>query len=145
MTTFREMYNRIKEFNPLDEVVTILQGHEKDLTDIQKSQWEHGLRSDGTPIGQYALDFYAFMKANMNPLAGFGFMDLMLTRKTINSLKVSVTKKEVKYKLQSDKHELVKKYGEDILGTTKENKESLSENIVMPELIKAFKEKTGCI
>jgi len=138
------MYNRVKSFNTLVEIVVAFKANETKFIELQKQQWKEGLRKDETPIGQYALEFYSIMKANMNSSPGFGFMDLILTGETIGSLTVSFKRDGgVVFRLRSDRHKLVEKYGDDILGLTKRNQISITSDYVLPELMRAFREKTG--
>lgn len=50
------------------------------------NEFEFGLRPDYTKIGLYQSDNYAFRKHLLNPLPGLGYIDLIKTGSTVNSL-----------------------------------------------------------
>lgn len=143
IVTVAEMLRRLDSFDIVSELLIILEEKREIIIKMNKSQWKEGLRSDSTPIGQYANKYYAQEKNIMNPEPGFGFMDLILTGTTVDSIDIEIKPDRITFKLVSDIHELETMYGEDILGLTYQNKVVLIKSYLFPELLKVFKQKTG--
>lgn len=93
------------------------------LKRLKIDEFTHGLRPDGNIIGKYSMSdegqAYADFKNQRNPLAGWGNVDLLLTRQTANSLFVRPFGKGYLFEMK-DRYNLVGKYGKDILGLNQE-------------------------
>lgn len=92
---------------------------QKTLKEEKINEFEHGLRPDGSIIGNYRDPEYKDAKYYMNPLAG-GHVDLMFTKRTANSLFIKKTHPSSFIFDWNDRYNLVGKYGLDILGINKE-------------------------
>lgn len=141
MTTVAGMMRKLESFDLLNEIRLILEKNKNVLKESEKMQWKTGERSTGAPFGKYKSGKYALMKNKMNPLPRVGNMDLILTAKTIDSLTVDVISDALVYNLASDEHDLVARFGENILGMNTKSRKAFIEVILLPELVKAIKNK----
>jgi len=93
---------------------------QKTLKEEKVYEWEKGLRPNNTLIGNYRDAEYAIFKERLNPLAN-GHVDLLYTRQTARSLFVQKGTKERGFIFgMNDVHNLVGRYGLDILGLNEE-------------------------
>jgi len=143
MSTPAEMIRKLEAYNLVGEVVEILNADKKILEQANAEQWRKGKRASGAPIGKYKSGKYAFMKNQMNPEAGAGQVDLILTKKTVNSITTDITTDSIVFKLNSDEWNLKQRYGENILGLNKESKTKFIKEKLLPDLLKSFSAKTG--
>ena len=72
-------------------VAETFKNNEAFLIDANITNLKHGLRSNGERIGTYKNDYYARKKNNLNPLAGLGSVDLILTGKFISGITIDFT------------------------------------------------------
>jgi uncharacterized membrane protein YvbJ len=143
MTTPAGMLRKLEAYDLITEVVKILNSDKKILEQANADQWRKGKRSTGNPIGKYRNGKYAMMKNQMNPEAGAGQVDLMLSKKTVNSLTTDITADSIIFKLQSDEWDLQGRYGENILGLNSESRIKFIKEKLLPELLLSFTQKTG--
>jgi hypothetical protein len=143
MQTVAGMTRKLEAYNLNNEITIVLNNGKKELFLIQKEQWLSGDRATGQKIGKYANAAYAKAKSGMNPKAGSGYMDLILTGDTINSLKIEVSADVINYELQSDEHALVNRFGKDILGMNTEGRYRFIEDYFRTAILKSLKTKTG--
>jgi hypothetical protein len=99
------MQNLVKEI--------ILSDQER-LKEQKIDEFEQGLRPDGTRIGQYRDENYRQIKIAQNPQAN-GYVDLLYTYRTARSLFVRPFREGFLFNW-NDEHNLVGRYGLDILG-----------------------------
>ena len=86
------------------------------LKEEKINEFEQGLRPDGSKIGTYRDAEYAIFKQSINPRAG-GDVDLLLSRRTANSMFVRKGQSDRGYIFGiTDTHNLIGRYGQDILG-----------------------------
>jgi len=89
---------------------------QKRLKEEKVNEWELGIRPNGEKIGTYRSAEYAIFKDQINPRAN-GYVDLLLTRQTANSLFVHKGNQPRAFIFgMFDRYNLVGKYGKDILG-----------------------------
>jgi len=97
----------------MDEIVL---SDQKPLKEEKINEFEQGLRPNGERIGFYRNPEYAIFKQQLNPKAD-GTVDLLLSRRTASTLFVHKGNKKGSYIFgMTDTHNLVPKYGRDILG-----------------------------
>lgn len=101
-----------------NQVQKIVLSDKEALKEEKIDEWTHGLRPDGSIIGTYRDPEYAYFKQQVNPLAS-GNVDLLLTRETANSLFVTPASKGFIFRM-NDRHNLIGKYGNEILGLNQE-------------------------
>lgn len=75
LATLKERFRGLN-FNTI--VGDALEAQKAELIEYQKAQMLHGENVDGKKIGKYKNPNYARKKYNMNPLAGYGNVDLRL-------------------------------------------------------------------
>ena len=120
----------------VDEI--ILSDNEK-LKAQKIKEFELGLRPDGNRIGTYRDPDYAEYKLQQNPLAD-GYVDLLLTYRTARSLFVRIENKGYIFGI-NDVHNLVGRYGQDILGLNQEWFNKRQEDIYKLVLVFQIKKK----
>ena len=145
MTTVEMMQKRFILYDIGKEIVVILKNGDKILFEVQKNQWLHGQNSKGQKLSKdgYANSAYAKMKFNKNPLAGSGNMDLILTGKTIDSLKVTISSDIINFELQSDEHGLIGRFGKEILGLNSEGRFMFIQDYLLKAIYESINAKTG--
>lgn len=138
MPTIDAVKYRLENFNIIWVIADILSSQTKFIDNLIKNQWLHGEAQDDMPLGQYASKPYAIYKNEKNSLPGFGFIDLIDTGATIDSLQTEVTDDSLVYNLQSDRNELLDRFGERILGLNYQSRLKLIE-FVSPLLTERIK------
>ena len=138
MPTIDAVKYRLENFNIIWVIADILSSQTKFIDNLIKNQWLHGEAQDDMPLGQYASKPYAIYKNEKNSLPGFGFMDLIDTGATIDSLQTEITDDSLVYNLQSDRNELLDRFGERILGLNYQSRLKLIE-FVSPLLTERIK------
>ena len=138
MPTIDAVKYRLENFNIIWVIADILSSQTKFIDNLIKNQWLHGEAQDDMPLGQYASKPYAIYKNEKNSLPGFWFMDLIDTGATIDSLQTEVTEDSLVYNLQSDRNELLDRFGERILGLNYQSRLKLIE-FVSPLLTERIK------
>jgi hypothetical protein len=89
----------------------------------QRDQMLHGKNKKGTLIGKYRNPVYAKNKFEMNGLAGYKNVDLLLTGRFQSKIFVEVRDKELFiYSHDSKADKLESKYGDEIFGLSKKYK-----------------------
>jgi hypothetical protein len=102
----------------------------EDYKGLQKDQMLHGLASDGTQIGKYRNPQYAAKKAEMNPLAGQGNVDLRLTGDFFAGIFTDVRADSIIVDSADQKSSaLQSKYGEKIFGLDDDSKAEYVEQV----------------
>lgn len=110
------------------------------LEAAQSEQMLHGVKQDGAPIGLYRNEEYATMKHAMNPLAGFGNVDLKLTGDFMQGFEVNVFPDSFIVESTDEKaKELEEKYG-DVFGVGGEFKNKYVDESLRPVFLKKVKE-----
>jgi hypothetical protein len=98
-----------------------------------------GERPDGTRIGVYKDAEYYFFKREINPFAN-GYVDLMLTRSFVNSMKVNPFTKGTYLFRANDPNDLGNRYGIDIFGLNQEWFEKRQKEIYVYPLLRQIKQ-----
>ena len=121
-----------------------LQDKNQVLKKAKINEFEFGLRPNFTKIGLYSNDYYAHKKYLMNPLAGEGQVDLILTGATVNSLfTVAKTGRFIFDASNTKWDSLLKKYGNDIEGLNQKTFEKIQAQEQAPILAKYINEQLG--
>lgn len=141
MNTIASVRRRFEALDVLDTSQDAIDATSEQYLDQQKEQMKHGLRPDGSKIGEYALTEYAELKYAMNPLAGFGNVDLKLTGAFQMNTQLNVIGEEMIIEsLDSKAQELEEKYG-DVFGIGGEFKEKYVTEYLQPVFIQKVKDK----
>jgi hypothetical protein len=132
-----------------NEVAEIVRSDEKTLKERKEFEFTRGLRPDGTKIGQYSKtdegQSYADFKFQRNPLAGFGYVDLLLTRQFFNSMILRPRyRRAFIFDATDDKRDgIISKYGIDVLGISQEYFEERQTMIYKLALVYAIKKRAN--
>jgi hypothetical protein len=114
------------------------------LKEAKINEFEFGLRPNFTKIGIYLNNNYAHKKYLLNPLAGYGNVDLILTGATVNSLfTVAKTGRFVFDSSNSKWNNLLSKYGNDIEGLNQNTFEKIQATEHAPILANYINEELG--
>lgn len=139
MASSYELKNRILGLNIHAIAEQSVEETKDQIIDRQQEQLRYGLRSDGKKIGKYKNDSYARKKNAMNPLAGFGNVDLKLEGGYHGNLQVDVAPDVYKiYDTDVKAPDLEKKY-DNPLGLTTDHKKNYANQDVRPVLMKKVK------
>lgn len=118
----KQMQSRLSQVAEIsflkNKVKEIVLSDKERLKEQKIDEWERGLRPDESKIGVYRDAEYAIFKDNINPRAN-GYVDLLLSRQTASTLFV-VPFGEGFMMNMNDTHNLVGRYGIDILGLNQE-------------------------
>lgn len=114
----------------------------KRIIAFQLDQWIHGQKSTGKKIGKYKSAKYRQKKFSMNPLAGYGNVDLKLTGALHKATFVAVLDRSLLIESGDEKFpDLSFKYGKDIAGLTEKNARLYASKYLQPEAIKQIKKQ----
>jgi len=111
---------------------------QKRLKEQKVNEWELGLRPNNNIIGEYRDPEYQEMKYFKNPRAR-GYVDLILTGQTASTLIVKPYYNKAFLFSINDQHNLVGKYGLDILGINKDYWDNRQKDIYRYVLIQDIK------
>lgn len=116
--TISELYSNARAISLeelFEDCVTDLEQEVVELN--QRQMYDKGENANGTKIGEYNSPFYAMEKNRMNPVVGFGNVDLKYSGKFYNSMYVYADK--VGFFVDADVSyidEIFDKYGQAMLG-----------------------------
>lgn len=114
--------------------------NQKPLVFLQKEQMLRGEKSTGARIGRYANKKYASEKYRLSRRAGFRFVDLHYTGDFQSDIYIILKRKSIVFTSGDLKtNALVKKYGKDIFGLTKQRTADYSRKYLTPTAIKKIK------
>lgn len=143
MTTLIDLKNRLQKVDIPYEAETAVEATRSDMIARQKDQLLHGIRADGDKIGRYKNATYARKKNQLNPLAGYGFMDFKLTGQLYSEIFVDVREKTyVIFSADPKTLKLVERIG-DPFDLTKDNKTEWVEESLRPQFMDQMHHATG--
>ena len=149
MASLREFQRRLQPLlnqNVIaDKVAEITISKSNELLKAKKNEFDFGLLPNYKSIGFYQNTDYAFRKYNLNPLAGYGKVDLQLTGAFVNSFFL-VRKSRSEYTFDASntkKPFLIDRYGEDIMGLNQQTFNEFQRERVLPEVIQYIKSQLG--
>ena len=143
MTTVADLLKTLEKVDVGFEAEEAINKTAETIVAKQKDQLLHGLREDGSLIGEYKNNGYAAKKFSMNPLAGLGNMDWKLTGDTYKSIFVDV--REDIYLIEIADHKaasLFERFG-DPTGLTGESQDDYVEKTLEPQFMGQIHEVTG--
>lgn len=143
-----EMIERLQKITLKDlqkEVQQMVEADKnRELRKAKINELEFGLMPDRSKIGFYASDDYAFYKNNLNGLAGFGNVDLILTGSWSNSLFPIRKGEGFVFDSGNNKHEgLLEKYGNGIASLNQKTFNKIQKLYYAPELVRYVKKSIG--
>lgn len=144
-TTAAAMLRRIQAFNLQKEVAIILSNNKPEIKRLQKEQWQSGDRADGSKMPKYKNTAYANYKKGLHPGnkgPQEGYFDLINTSETIDSTVINVNVSTLNISLGSDRFNWEQRL-QHLLGLNSMSKYELKSDVLQPQIVKAFKEKTG--
>lgn len=124
MTTIAGMFRKFERLNLKGQVPVILNDTKRSIIDLNRSQlYQFGMRSDGIKLREYKSRTYAAKKNAINPQPGFGIPDLSSTGRFQSQFVVEVNNSGFTVNSKDSKSvRLVKIYGEEIYGLTRDNR-----------------------
>lgn len=116
----------------------------RELRKAKINELEFGLMPDRSKIGSYASDDYALFKNNLNGLAGFGNVDLILTGAWSNSLFPIKKGDGFIFDSSNEKNDgLLEKYGSGIASLNQNTFNKIQKLYYAPELVRYIKKQIG--
>lgn len=145
MATIYDMLQKFKSFDIVTATAEIMKDNEQDVVELNRQQLLKGLTADNDVVGDYRSMGYALMKERMNPLAGFGNVDLKFTGEFYTGFTLIIDGNQyVIFSVNWKTNKLVKKYGDGIFGLNAESRQKLWSDIVRHKLIQKLASHTGC-
>lgn len=142
MGSITRIKNRVQSVDLETIIYEALIENQKPLVFLQKEQMIKGLTSKGTRIGRYANKVYASQKYKLSRRAGFGYVDLWRTGDFQGDIYIIFKKKSLEFTSGDPKTPaILKKYGRDIFGLTKQNTADVSQKYLAPVAIKKIKQQ----
>lgn len=145
MAEMARRLKRISESMLQEEMEDIILTNTKPLKQAKESEFEQGLNPDGTKIGRYRSPEYAKEKNIMNPIAGFGNVDLIYSGRFVRELypyRTSGSRYLFANRLDYGRN-LIQKYGEGIEGLNNDTFFNLQKNLYAPQLVQFIKKQIG--
>jgi hypothetical protein len=143
MLSVAEFQRRLQSVTNKDRlenfVAEIIFQDEKSLIAEKIDEFTHGVRPNGDIIGTYKDPEYGMFKATINPLAK-GNVDLMVMRKFVGSLILIRTDKNKYIFNAHDIHNLIGRYGQDIMGLNAKWFEQKQKEDYAPRLLEKIKQ-----
>lgn len=128
------MISSMKSLNFTEIIKEVVSDSKDDLVDIQKKQMLRGEASDGSKIGKYKNKYYRRKKFNLNPLAGYGNVDLRLTGEFQRNIKVFFFSDSFFFESSDSKSiKLQEMYGEEIYGLNVKSDKIVAKDIIQPK------------
>lgn len=125
-------------------VKLVLRDQNQVLKKAKINEFEFGYRPSFKKIGKYRSDAYAQYKSTKNPLAGYGYVDLIDTGAFVNSLFVRQSGNGFLFDSGNDKASLLETaYGRDIFGLNQKTFNTIQKEYYIPDIRKFIKSKGG--
>lgn len=117
MASLNEIKGRFTSLSFIEIVGKSIEATKSEVVEYQKGQMLHGLNSENTLIGKYKNKDYARRKFNMQPLAGYGNVDLRYTKEFHRNITVRFFSESfVIFSTDWKMEKLTDQYGERIWG-----------------------------
>lgn len=140
--------------NAKDSVLSLLIDKEDDIRDMIKERWKGGyidktniIQNEYSRTSKYYVsgdEFYYIFKNRLNPSAGIGNVDLILTGALVESIKTVIKSKGIEIISENWKYDLIgKKYGYGVYNITEEQENELLDEIMAQVVINIFNEIWG--
>lgn len=119
-----------------------IEDNEAELIDSLQDQLQHGFDQSGSRIGEYSTKEYATIKTQMNPLAGFGNIDLKLEGDFYRDMFLEKIEKDFQIRSSDYKNDkLERQYGKEIFGLMDENLGKVSQDYVLESLLEKIRKE----
>jgi len=113
MPSINDIRRKLANIDVTGAAVEAIELSEPEILREQRIQLLEGKKANGQPIGKYRSLKYAAKKAQQNPLAGFGNVDLNLTGAFQSAVFLSVTSTSFIFESPDEKTAmLIGKYGD---------------------------------
>lgn len=143
MGTITRLIKNHSRINIAELVKEAVEDNKEDLVLSQLQQMIEGRTATGKKIGKYKNKKYKQKKFDLNPLAGYGNVDLKLQGYFHKGVKVFFFSTSFFFKSTDWKNDiLTEKYGEDIWGLMPKKIKYISIKKVKPLVIKRILQKT---
>lgn len=144
MATIKGLYEKVSSLNAGNVAVESLDSTSETIADLNRQQLFEGKNAKGGQVGQYRNELYAEEKHRMNPVPGFGNVDLKLTGAFQSRITTNVFGETVITQSTDEKaDELARKYGDDIYGLNPTFKARYQVETLGPEFRRRITELTG--
>ena len=152
MATFLDSYLSKLETaksNVENDLLSLILDREDDIRDMIKKRWTDGyidssnlLQNQYSKTSKYRVsgnEFYYLFKNNLNPKAGLGNVDLILTGALVEGIKTILQNKGIEIISDNWKYDLIgKHYGYGVYNITEEQENELLDEVMAQVVINAF-------
>ena len=152
MATFLDSYFSKLEnakSNVENDLLSLILDREDDIRDMIKKRWADGyidysnlIQDQYSKTSKYRVsgnEFYYLFKNNLNPKAGLGNVDLILTGALVEGIKTILQNKGIEIISDNWKYDLIgKHYGYGVYNITEEQENELLDEIMAQVVINAF-------
>lgn len=108
------------------------------------NEYEFGYLPTFKKIGRYKSDSYSDYKNSINPLAGYGYVDLINTGAFSNGLFLKQQGRGFIFESANDKNDTLKeKYGEEIFGLNRKTWLDIQTKNIKPQIMRFIKKQLG--
>jgi hypothetical protein len=137
MGQLNNLIRKYESINVEEAVRVAFLKNQENYIELNLSQMLEGLTSKGTEIGQYQSELYAIEKNRINPLPGFGVVDLRYTGAFYGATTLSLKGDTIIIQsVDSKAPKLEGKYGIEIWGLMDNNRVLFIIDFLKPELVK---------
>lgn len=144
MATIKALLDRFQNLDAGSIAVDATVETADQLADLNTEQMHKGFNAEGDPIGEYRSEIYAEEKHRMNPLPGFGRVDLRLTGAFYEGMYVRIEGDTIIEGSTDEKEEaLQKKYGKIIFGLSAPFKREYLNEFLRPAFARRMQEAIG--
>jgi hypothetical protein len=137
----------IRKFESLDAYSIAAEAADEtkdNFVSLNAEQMHKGLDSEGEKIGEYRSELYAEQKHRINPLPGFGFVDLRLTGAFYEGMYMRVEGDSLLEGSEDEKAEgLEEKYGKAIFGLSAPFSREYINEFLRPVFVRRMEDATG--
>lgn len=144
MTPFERKILRLKStLNETEEIIltateNFLKANEEFLEDLNVQQLQEGVNSKGEKLGKYRNSSYARFKNRLNPTAGLGNVDLILSGKYSKGIEAKVKAKALVFEGTDSKTAFIDNKYPDSRGLTTQSRAELT-TVMLPFLQNTYK------
>jgi hypothetical protein len=139
-----ELLNGLKGFDAEKTARAVIADNAELYVQANRRQMMEGKGKDRN-IGRYRNSAYAQFKNSISPTAGLGNVDLRLTGKFQDSMKMTVSGDDINIEAESQKDtgDLIEKYGGQVYGLNVKNQQTYNEEIFLPLFGAELEKQTG--
>lgn len=147
MGTIDELFEAVSKLRLRDELPEMIRETGGEIAKKVEAQMQKGQLSTGEKITpKYSNDYYAKIKASMNPMAGFGTPDGKLSGDYYRGMGVAIISDD-EYAIESDvpysHNPSLEQYGDNFTRLSEESKDEYCQETLLPKIQAYVTDITG--